>query len=208
MISVAEIADLNPDTYSPKEKWPLVQYLDTGSITRGAISGFQAIDPASETLPSRARRKVQAGDIVYSTVRPNQEHYGILLNPNSNVLVSTGFTVIRSTSRLVCPEALYLFLTQDSLTKSLQQIAEQSVSTYPSIKADDLGALELPLPTEIEATDLQASLGALFRLMEANRNENVKLANLRDALLPKLMSGEIDVSKVDVTQLNNHLVDF
>ncbi len=35
--------------------------------------------------------------------------------------------------------------------------------------------------------------------------ENRKLALLRDALLPKLMSGEIDVSKVDLTQLNSHL---
>ena len=35
--------------------------------------------------------------------------------------------------------------------------------------------------------------------------ENDRLATLRDALLPKLMSGEIDVSKVDLTQLNSHL---
>ena len=37
------------------------------------------------------------------------------------------------------------------------------------------------------------------------REENKQLADLRDALLPKLMSGEIDVSKVGLTQLNNHL---
>lgn len=40
----------------------------------------------------------------------------------------------------------------------------------------------------------------------SNMAENRKLALLRDALLPKLMSGEIDVSKVDLTQLNSHLV--
>lgn len=199
-VSVSEIADLNPDTYSPKEKWPLVQYLDTGSITRGTISGFQVIEPAIEKLPSRARRKVQSGDVVYSTVRPNQEHYGILLKPDANVLVSTGFTVVRSKNKYVCPEVLYLFLTQDKLTKGLQQIAEQSVSTYPSIKADDFGALEMPLPTEVEAKNLQAALGALFELMSANREESLKLAELHNTLLPMLMSGEIDVSKVNAIQ--------
>lgn len=38
-------------------------------------------------------------------------------------------------------------------------------------------------------------------------DESDALAELRDALLPKLMSGEIDVSKVDLTQLNNHLAE-
>ena len=40
----------------------------------------------------------------------------------------------------------------------------------------------------------------------SNAIESKRLAELRDALLPKLMSGEIDVSKIDLTQLNNHLV--
>lgn len=90
-----------------------MQYLDTGSITRGAIEGYQIIAPQSEKLPSRARRKISSGDIIYSSVRPIQEHYGLILNPDENVLVSTGFTVVRNTEQLVCPELLYLFLTQD-----------------------------------------------------------------------------------------------
>ena len=172
---------------------------------RGDIAEYQIIEPDKDKLPSRARRKVKSGDIVYSTVRPNQKHYGILLNPEGNVLVSTGFAVVRAISDRVCPELLYLFLTQDKLTKSLQQIAEQSVSTYPSIKADDLGALEMPTPTEGEAAELRDSLQLLFKCIEVNRQENVRIAELRDALLPKLMSGEVDVSRVDIMLPNNHL---
>ncbi len=43
--------------------------------------------------------------------------------------------------------------------------------------------------------------------MSSASRENDCLAALRDALLPKLMSGEIDVSKVDLTQLNSHLAE-
>ena len=93
---VADIAEFNPDNYSPREQWPLVQYLDTGNITRGIVESYQAIDPQSERLPSRARRKVTSGDIIYSSVRPIQKHYGLILSPAKNVLVSTGFTVIRA----------------------------------------------------------------------------------------------------------------
>ena len=203
---VADIAEFNPDNYSPREQWPLVQYLDTGNITRGIVESYQAIDPQSERLPSRARRKVTSGDIIYSSVRPIQKHYGLILSPAKNVLVSTGFTVIRANDRLVCPELLYLFLTQDSVTKTLQQIAEQSVSTYPSIKADDLGALQFPLPSSKEAAELQPALKDIFGAIDSNRQECKQLAKLRDALLPKLMSGEIDVSWIDLKQLNGHLV--
>ena len=45
----------------------------------------------------------------------------------------------------------------------------------------------------------------LHAMIRSNEEESLRLAELRDALLPKLMSGEIDVSKVDLTPLNNHL---
>lgn len=120
----------------------------------------------------------------------------MLLPPDSNVLVSTGFTVIRTAERNVNPELLYLFLTQPQLIQSLHQIAEQSVSTYPSIKAEDLGKLEMPLPSDEEAATLRSLLRPLFVMVSVNQKESKRLAVLRDTLLPKLISGKIDISKV------------
>ena len=45
----------------------------------------------------------------------------------------------------------------------------------------------------------------IFAIMDSNRQMCMQLAKLRDALLPKLISGEIDVSRIDLTQLNGHL---
>lgn len=47
----------------------------------------------------------------------------------------------------------------------------------------------------------------LYQQIQMNELESIRMEELRDALLPKLMSGEIDVSKVDLTQLNSHLAD-
>ena len=47
-----------------------------------------------------------------------------------------------------------------------------------------------------------------FAAYRCNCEENRGLVSLRDALLPKLMSGEIDVSKIDVAQLNSHLAEY
>lgn len=68
------------DRYYPHKN---IEYLDTGSITRGKIEGFQSFDV--EHAPSRAKRLVNDNDIIYSTVRPIQRHYGLVKNQNQLV---------------------------------------------------------------------------------------------------------------------------
>ena len=198
LLPLSEIASINPDTYSPKEAWKYVNYLDTSSIIEGCIAEIQRITPSSEKLPSRARRKIAPNDIVFSTVRPNQRHYGIISEPLPNMLGSTGFAVIRSKNPLVCNELIYLCLTENEFIEKMQQLAEQSTSTFPSIKPSDLGVCEIPCPKDQSSTSFTETLKSLFALIAANQRENISLSEIRDALLPKLMSGEIDVSGVQL----------
>ena len=198
LLSLSEIAAINPDTYSPKEEWEYVNYLDTSSITDGCIADIQRIIPASEKLPSRARRIIAPNDVVFSTVRPNQRHFGIISEPLPNMLASTGFAVIRSENPLVCNELIYLCLTENAFIEKMQQLAEQSTSTFPSIKPSDLGVCEIPCPKDGLSSNLTETLRAVFALVAANHRENASLAELRDSLLPKLMTGEIDVSDIQI----------
>lgn len=154
MFPLAEIAEINPETYSPKDKWTFVNYLDTSSITNGVVSEVQLISPEIEKLPSRARRIVKANDIVYSTVRPNQLHFGIISNPLENMLVSTGFSVIRSKYAYISSPYIYHFLTSPDFIEKMQQLAEQSTSTFPSVKPSDIGTCLIPCADETEMTDI------------------------------------------------------
>ena len=198
LLPLIEVAAINPDTYSPKEAWEYVNYLDTSSITNGFIADIQHIVPSIEKLPSRARRKVAAGDVLFSTVRPNQNHFGIISDPLSNMLASTGFAAIRSKNPLVCNELIYLCLTELDFIEKMQQLAEQSTSTFPSIKPSDLGTCQIPCPKDESSDVFTYTLKSLFALIAANFRENSSLATMREALLPKLMSGEIDVSAVQL----------
>ena len=198
LLPLSDIASINPDTYSPKETWKYVNYLDTSSITEGCIAEIQHITPSSEKLPSRARRKIAPNDIVFSTVRPNQRHYGIISEPLPNMLGSTGFAVIRSKNPLVCNELIYLCLTENEFIEKMQQLAEQSTSTFPSIKPSDLGVCEIPCPKDQSSTSFTETLKSLFALIAANQRENISLSEIRDVLLPKLMSGGIDVSDIQL----------
>ena len=126
-------------------------------------------------------------------------------NPPSNLLVSTGFTVVRDKAGVGGP-FIYLALTRPSITEMLQSVAEQSTSAYPSIKSSDLGQIEIPEPTKEELGKIKPQLDNLFELIAQNERESRALRELRDALLPKLMSGEIDVSQIGLpTQPNSHL---
>ena len=152
----------NLHTYSDKEKWSLIRYLDTGSITEGRIDKIQTLYPGVDKIPSRARRKASVGDILFSTVRPNQKHYGIIEAGTENLLVSTGFTVVTVDTTIADPYFIYYYLTQSSVIESLQAIAEQSTSTYPSIKPSDIEDIELDLP-ELET---QKKIGSTLRMLD------------------------------------------
>lgn len=196
--AVADVAELNPDTYSPKEEWEFVNYLDTSGITEGTISKITYIVPSIEKLPSRARRKLNEEDIVYSMVRPNQKHYGYISQPLENMLASTGFVVVRANKKIISSELLYLLITRVGVIEKMQQIAEGSTSTFPSIKPSDLGAYEIPVPKAGCKSELIDGLKNIFMCMYTNQQENRRLSDLRDVLLPKLMSGELDVSDLNI----------
>lgn len=196
LYKLSDIADINPETYSPMENWSFVNYLDTSNITSGTINEVQYIIPSEEKLPSRARRILRKDDVVFSTVRPNQLHYGIISNPKPNMLGSTGFAVIRSKYETMPNEIIYLALTESAFVEQMQQLAEQSVSTFPSIRPADLDACVLPEPKE-DDNNFMETIKSIFNAVAINNEENQRLATLRDTLLPRLMSGELDVSSLD-----------
>ena len=79
-------------------------------------------------------------------------------------------------------------------------------SAVPSMTTKILSAIQVLLPSTAKLAELKSWSDPLFEQIRLNEQENEQLEALRDTLLPKLMSGEIDVSKVELpTQPNNHL---
>lgn len=87
------------------------------------------------------------------------------------------------------------------LLKTINYTAMNRGSTQPLITQTDLKNTEIIVPPEDILTDFEHIAGQLMKLYEYNRQENTRLSALRDTLLPKLMSGEIDVSNVDISEL-------
>ena len=172
---LGNIIKINQYTYTSHDQWKYVNYLDTGNITKNVIDTVQYINLSKEVLPSRARRKVKKNSILYSMVRPNQSHYGIVKDNIDNFLVSTGFAVIDVDTNKTCPAFIYYMLTQQKMTEHLQTIAEQSVSAYPSIKPSDIENLDIILPSLLQQQKITKLLGSLDDKIELNRQINTNL---------------------------------
>lgn len=185
---LGDVISTNIASYSNKEGWSYVNYLDTGNITENSIANIQLIDLNAEKLPSRAKRKVKYNSIVYSTVRPNQRHFGIIKKLPENFLVSTGFVVIDVCQEKIDADFLYFWLSQENIVELLHTIAEQSVSTYPSIKASDIGNLEIDLPPIEEQKKIASVLLRLMEKMELNMTINENLEQQADALYQAFFS--------------------
>lgn len=181
-VKLGSVISTNRSSYSTKDGWAFVNYLDTGNITENVITDIKKINLSSEKLPSRAKRKVQYNSILYSTVRPNQRHYGIVKNIPENFLVSTGFTVIDVNKSKVDADFIYFLLAQDRIVELLHSIAEQSVSAYPSIKAADIENLEVDLPPLEEQKKIASILCTITDKIRQNTEINKNLEEQMEAL--------------------------
>lgn len=176
IIKLSEVVQINVSTYSTNDKWDFVNYLDTGNIVKNTIALIQRIELAQgEELPSRARRKVEIGDIVYSTVRPNQLHYGFIEDTPINFLVSTGFAVLHPIKNKIDGKFLYYLLVQQEITEKLQSIAEQSTSAYPAIKPSDIEALDFAVPEMKVQKKISNILSLIDKKIELNAQINQNL---------------------------------
>lgn len=191
--TLGEYLDCNKYSLTTRSSCDFIQYLDTSSLTENALESLQRYKSLAES-PSRAKRIVHANDILYSTVRPQQKHYGIVKNPVQNMIASTGFAILSCKYGVEYNDMFYLFLIQEKNLNKLSAIADSNASSYPSFNPSDLLNLTICLPNNLEIIGpLVKKFSSLFSIVEQNQKENQKLTALRDKLLPLLMNGQVIV---------------
>ena len=174
--SLCEICNINADSLSAKDTFLSILYLDTSSITCNSISSIQYLK--LEDLPSRAKRKVKHNTIVYSSVRPNLKHYGILKNPSENLIVSTGFVTLDVKEEFVSSidaDFVYYLLSNQNIVDYLSTLAESAVSAYPSIIPSDIGNLVFDFPEISIQRELVSKIKPLDQKVALNTRMNAEL---------------------------------
>lgn len=176
-----QIADVNHNSYKV-QSFP-IKYLDTSNISENVIDEI-TLYKNKTSLPSRARRAVKDKTIIFSLVRPDQKHFGLLNSPDSNLVVSTGFATIDVKDKSeYSPEYIYYTLTHPDLVLHLHRIAKNNASSYPSLTPDDLLNLEIDFPDTYETQSRIGELLASFESkIEVNRELVAKLHTYLDLI--------------------------
>lgn len=159
-------------------------------ITHGANDITQA------GYDSCSARLLCKGNVLFSSRAP----IGYVAIADDELVTNQGFKSVVPKPE-VGTAFVYCFLKRNA-----RRIADMGAgTTFPEVSGKMMKAVELKLP-ELETCELfSAFANPLLCMQRKCEAENAELESLRDALLPKLMSGEIDVSKVNLTQLNSHL---
>ena len=171
-----------------------LKYVDIASVGSGSIE--EVCDLNWADAPSRARRGVSDGDVIYSTVRPNRRVFALLLDPDPELVVSTGFAVMTPRADVFGSSFLRTLVARAEFSEYLSSVAHGSA--YPAVSVEAMSKFEFELP-EIEQLsrfeELTLPLWHRVRFAEA---EIGRLSALRDTLLPELLSGRIRVGEVVV----------
>jgi type I restriction enzyme S subunit len=184
--TVRDVAEVNQESLSSSFDGE-IEYVDISSVTPGQINETAAYD--FHDAPSRARRVVRHGDIVWSCVRPNRRSHAVIWHPQSNLIVSTGFAVL--TPRTVPTAFLYFATTTDAFVGYLENHARGAA--YPAVVAGDFERAELLVPSRTLLASFNDFVEPTLSQIHGLRVQNQKLRAARDLLLPRLMSGEIAV---------------
>ena len=127
-----------------------IQYIDIGSVS--ATEGISHIETMLfKDAPSRARRIVKDGDVIVSTVRTYLEAIAPIDNPPENLIVSTGFAVIRPNKNLYKGYAAYCLRAKGFI----KEVVARSVGvSYPAINSSDLVNIAVPSIAYSEQTKI------------------------------------------------------
>jgi type I restriction enzyme S subunit len=189
---LGDIAAVNEQSFKAADLPDPFLYLDISAVGVGRIEAPSVI--AAAEAPGRARRRVRDGDVVWATVRPNRRAHGLIHDPPSNLVASTGLAVLSPAA--VPSSFLYEHAAAQSFTDFL--VSQATGSAYPAVRPNDFCDAPVLVPPHATLDRFDAVVDRALRTASSLRSLCHQLAATRDLLLPRLVTGRLDISDVDL----------
>jgi type I restriction enzyme S subunit len=184
--TLADFAALNPESWSKDTRPEVIRYVDLSNTKWGRIETVTT--HTRHDAPSRAQRVLRPGDTLVGTVRPGNGSYALVAE--EGLTGSTGFAVLRP-QKAEWAEFVYLAATAASNIDTLAHLADGAA--YPAVRPEVVASTPVVRPDDSVLGEFSRYAAPALARMAQGERESRTLAALRDALLPKLLSGEIDV---------------
>ena len=188
-----EITRINEKSVMKGKEPKTITYIDIGSVTTNRINNIEKIN--FNDAPGRARRIVRHGDTIWSTVRPANRAYCLILDPIQNLIASTGFAVM-SPKKYIPYSFLYWVTTSNTFVEHISNVAKGSA--YPAAGKEDFEKSEILIPSEELLWRFHALCEPMLKQKHTLAERNKNLKQTRDRLLTRLISGKLSVEDLDI----------
>lgn len=186
LTSLAEFSSLNPESWTKRTRPREILYVDLSNTKWGRVESVTKYEAAD--APSRAQRVLRPLDTIVGTVRPGNGSYALI--SDDNLTASTGFAVLRPLQREYS-EFVYLAATGRENIERLSNLADGGA--YPAVRPEIVSATQVPRTGEELINEFSRQVSSMLAGIAGNERSSRPLAQLRDTLLPKLISGELRV---------------
>lgn len=173
-----------------------IRLLNSSDVTEGVFPIAPLVP--NKDLKGHFKKRFQFWDILYSEIRPRNHHYGFVLFDASDYIASTRLMVIRAIENKVSPAMLYQYLLLPEVEAEFTLKTESRSGTFPQGNYADMASIQVPYSSTDSQIAISETLTQIRYTIAQNQLESQRLVELRDTLLPKLMSGELDVSAVEL----------
>ncbi len=186
--------NLNEFTHNPTKSEGSIIYVDISSIEKntGKIS-YESKIPAKKA-PSRARRIAKSNSILISTVRPNLRGFGYVKDEVENAIYSTGFAILRTKDEKILRSKYlyYLFMYLDVIMAQMKAMMPKGA--YPSINADDIKKIRIPLP---DYTIQDAIIKEIEKIEKEFHTTRMNIASLDNKVMAVFLKYKVVNSQVN-----------
>jgi len=175
----------------------IIEYVDVSSISREYLRINTTSRHVLKEAPGRARKRIQAGDVIFATVRPTLLRVAVVPKELNGQVCSTAFCVLRHERENVAAKFIYYVVQRDRFVQQLGEI--ETGASYPAVTDRMVKEQLVPLPSQDEQRAIATTLDAIDRKIDLHRRKRAVLEDLFKTLLHKLMTGEIQVGNLAMT---------
>lgn len=192
-VALGEVAS-EPDQHVPAAD-EIFSYIDIGSIDRAEKVIREPQRMLGKDAPSRARKKVVAGDTLVSMTRPNLNAVALVPDALDGQIASTGFDVLRP-ARGIDPRWLAYLVRTEEFVRAMSDLVQGAL--YPAVRTKDVRSFVAPLAPAPEQTRVADQLDTLLARIQAcqDRLETIPalLKRFRQAVLRAAVRGDLTAS--------------
>ena len=193
IVTLGEVATISNKSFNPlKEPEILLEHYSIPAFDEARFPVFEL----STSIKSN-KFIIDASCFMISKLNPTTKRVWKPYCLTGNAVCSTEFIVYKAKDKTIT-DFLYSVIDSSSFSDFMCSHVTGSTGSRQRTTPSDTLSYELILPSEDELAEFQSLVSPMYAQMRINAIENDKLKRLRDSLLPKLMSGEIDVSAVQL----------